>query len=61
MKTIVIYKSKTGFTEKYAKWKLKIKKQLTPDEKGMLSSYDRPVDFTRKKNIDGIITYVNPV
>jgi menaquinone-dependent protoporphyrinogen IX oxidase len=43
------------------KWKMKIKrkKELTPDERGMLASYDKPVDFTREKNIDEIITYVN--
>ena len=41
------------------KWKLKMKTNLTPDDRGMLGSYDRPVDFTRKKNIDEIITYVN--
>jgi len=41
------------------KWKLKMKKELTPDERGMLASYDKPVDFTRKKNIDAIITYIN--
>ncbi|MBU3114002.1 flavodoxin domain-containing protein [Clostridium lacusfryxellense] len=41
------------------KWKIKMKKKLTPDERGMLASYDKPVDFTRKKNIDEIITYVN--
>lgn len=43
------------------KWKIKMKrkKKLTPDERGMLASYDKPVDFTRKKNIEEIITYVN--
>lgn len=41
------------------KWKLKMKRELTPDERGMLAIYDKPVDFTRKKNIDQIITYVN--
>ena len=43
------------------KWKIKMKrkKDLTPDEKGMLASYNKPVDFTKKKNIDEIITYVN--
>jgi len=43
------------------KWKMKMKreKELTPDERGMLASYDKPVDFTRKKNIDEIIAYVN--
>jgi len=41
------------------KWKLKRKKKLTLDERGMLASYDNPVDFTQKKNIDKIIAYVN--
>ncbi|MCY6372194.1 flavodoxin domain-containing protein [Clostridium ganghwense] len=41
------------------KWKLKKKKELTSDERGMLASYNNPVDFTKKKNIDEIITYVN--
>lgn len=41
------------------KWKIKMKKELTPDARGMLSMYDKPVDFTRRKNIDEIITYVN--
>lgn len=43
------------------KWKIKMKNKnkLTPDERGMLACYDKPVDFTTKKNIDKIITYVN--
>ncbi|SPF53251.1 conserved hypothetical protein [Candidatus Desulfosporosinus infrequens] len=41
------------------KWKIKRKKELTPDERGMLASYDQSVNFTRKKNIDEIIAYVN--
>mgnify|MGYP001592146584 CR=1 FL=1 len=41
------------------KWKIKMKKELTPEAKGMLSMYEKPVDFTMKKNIDKIITYVN--
>lgn len=43
------------------KWKIKLKNErnLTSDEIGMLASYNKPVDFTRKKNIDEIITYVN--
>ncbi|GAA0079018.1 flavodoxin domain-containing protein [Clostridium sp. CTA-5] len=40
------------------KWKLKKKKDLTPDEKGMLAAYNNPVDFTRRKNLDELITYV---
>lgn len=41
------------------KWKIKSKKELTPDEKGMLAVYNKPVDYTLKKNIDEIINYVN--
>ena len=43
------------------KWKIKTKKEeeLTNDEIGMLTAYDKPVDFTMKKNIERIITYVN--
>lgn len=40
------------------KWKIKCKKQLTPDETGMLAVYNKPVDFTVKKNINSIINYV---
>lgn len=40
------------------KWKIKCKKELTPDEKGMLAVYNKPVDYTLKKNIDEIINYV---
>lgn len=43
------------------KWKIKNKKQkeLSADEIGMLAIYDKPIDFTDKKNIYKIITYVN--
>lgn len=41
------------------KWKLKMKKNLSADERGMLASYNAPVDFTRRKNIEPIISYVN--
>lgn len=40
------------------KWKLKRKKELRADERGMLAAYDQPADFTRKKNIDELIAYV---
>ncbi|MDR3584599.1 MAG: flavodoxin domain-containing protein [Desulfosporosinus sp.] len=40
------------------KWKIKRKKNLTPDERGMLASYDQPVDFTKRKNLDELIAYV---
>ncbi len=38
--------------------KLKRKKILTPDEKGMLNAYKKPVDFTCKKNIEEIVSFV---
>lgn len=45
------------------KWNIKIKKkqkkELTSDEIGMLEVLDKPADFTRKSNIEEIITYVN--
>lgn len=43
------------------KWKIKSKKQkeLSADEIGMLAIYDKPIDFTDKKNIYKIITYIN--
>lgn len=40
------------------KIKSKNKKVRTPDEKGMLATYNKPVDFTRKKNIEELINYV---
>jgi len=49
------------FLMKLLKLKIKNKKQedLSADEKGMLAIYDKPVDFTDKKNISKIITYVS--
>lgn len=43
------------------KWKIKHKKQeeLSNDEIGMLSIYDKPVDYTLRKNVESIIAYVN--
>ncbi|MBN7774195.1 flavodoxin domain-containing protein [Clostridium aminobutyricum] len=41
------------------KLKLKRKKVLTADERGMLRSYTHPVDFTNEKNIEPIIKYIN--
>lgn len=43
------------------KLKIRSKKKLTPDERGMLAAYDTPVDFTRKKNIAELITYVKNI
>lgn len=43
---------------RFLKMKLKKKECLTADERGMLVSYDNPVDFTRKENISEIVDYV---
>lgn len=55
--------NKLGFVDKalmkLLKLKIKRKKELTPDEKGMLSAYDKPVDFTKKENIKELVTYAN--
>lgn len=44
------------------KVKIKNKKRknikLTSDEIGMLNAYDNPVDFTNRKNIEDIISYI---
>lgn len=56
--------SKLNFFDRFLmmllKWKIKNKKpgELSADEIGMLSIYDKPVDFTDKKNIHKIIAYV---
>jgi menaquinone-dependent protoporphyrinogen IX oxidase len=39
------------------KLKIKGKKEKTPDEKGMLSAYSRPVDFTKKEYIKNLVAY----
>ncbi len=41
------------------KWHLKMKKNRTPDENGMLAAYEKPVDFTRKDGIVDLISYIN--
>ena len=38
--------------------KKKRKKELIPDEIGMLAFFDKPVDFTKRKNIDEIVSYI---
>lgn len=44
-------------------WKIKIKKkkkkELIADEVGMLSFLEKPVNFTKKENIDEIVIYIN--
>lgn len=43
-----------------AKLKRKVRKNkpMTPDEKGMLSGYDKPLDFTRKENVKELVDYI---
>lgn len=43
----------------FLKWKIKCKKEHTSDEKGMLAVYNKPVDYTIKKNISEIVAYIN--
>lgn len=40
------------------KWVIQRKKELTPDEKGMLEAYKKPVDYTRKENVQEIVSYI---
>lgn len=39
------------------KWRLLLKNDKTPDEKGMLDAYENPTDFTAKENIAGLVDY----
>ncbi len=47
------------FLMKLLQLKLKRKKNLSADEKGMLNSYNKPVDFSGKENTKEIISYIN--
>lgn len=40
------------------KWKIKLKRHKTPDEKGMLAAYSKQMDFTKKENIKELLEYV---
>jgi menaquinone-dependent protoporphyrinogen IX oxidase len=40
------------------KLKLNFIKSKDPDAKGMLASYDNPIDFTKKKSIEPLVDYV---
>ena len=37
---------------------IQLKRDKTADEKGMLASYSKPVDFTKKENIRELLEYV---
>ena len=37
--------------------RLSLKRERTPDEKGMLASYDKPLDCTRRENITDLVDY----
>lgn len=55
-------KKKLTFVDKILmqilKISLKNKKELTPDERGMLNAYTTPVDFTSKKLVDPIVNSI---
>ena len=40
------------------KWKIKLKRHKTLDEKGMLAAYSKSMDFTKKENIQELLEYV---
>ena len=40
------------------KCKIKLNRDKTPDEKGMLAAYSKPMDFTRKENTKELLEYV---
>jgi menaquinone-dependent protoporphyrinogen IX oxidase len=40
------------------KWSLKKKKNLAPDDQGMLDAFDHPIDFTAEKNINELVSHV---
>ena len=37
---------------------IQLKREKTVDEKGMLAAYSKPVDFTKKENIEELVKYV---
>ncbi len=37
------------------KLKLRLKRNLTPDERGLLNAYEKPVDFVREENLDPLM------
>jgi len=39
------------------KWKIKLNRDKTPDETGMLAAYSKPMDFTKVKNIKELLEY----
>jgi len=43
------------------KWKIRLKRssERVADERGMLAAYDKPMDFTRKQNIEELVAYAN--
>lgn len=41
------------------RWKIKFKRNKTPEDKEILAAYSKPVDFTKKENIKELTAYVN--
>lgn len=42
----------------WMKWSIKKKTERTADEQGMLEAFEKPIDFTDKQNIAGLIDYI---
>jgi hypothetical protein len=41
--------------------RLSLKSNKSPDEKGMLAAYSKPMDFARRENIKQIIEYTQSI
>lgn len=46
------------FLMRLLQWRLFLKREKTPDERGMLSAYRKPQDFTRRDNIRPLVKYL---
>jgi hypothetical protein len=43
------------------KWKIRMKRDRTPDEKGMLAAYSLPMDFTKREYINPLLEYARSI
>lgn len=39
------------------KWKIMMKRTRTPDETGMLTAFEKPMDFTKKEYLDELLAF----
>jgi len=40
------------------KWKISLKRKKTADENGMLATYEKPLDFTKRENLKELINSI---